>query len=82
MNPFGGMAARLQRDRLKAEGLGQHNNAIKYLNQDYEALKQECVESGTPLGTPSSQLALLPLDSRSWGHTPARHGGWNGSVHR
>lgn len=47
MNPFGGMAARLQRDRLKAEGLGQHNNAIKYLNQDYEALKQECVESGT-----------------------------------
>uniref|UniRef100_A0A8B9G804 Calpain-1 catalytic subunit n=1 Tax=Amazona collaria TaxID=241587 RepID=A0A8B9G804_9PSIT len=47
MNPFGGMAARLQRDRLKAEGLGQHNNAIKYLNQDYEALKQECIESGT-----------------------------------
>uniref|UniRef100_A0A8C0ID79 Calpain-1 catalytic subunit n=1 Tax=Bubo bubo TaxID=30461 RepID=A0A8C0ID79_BUBBB len=45
--PFGGMAARLQRDRLKAEGLGQHHNAIKYLNQDYEALKQECIESGT-----------------------------------
>lgn len=45
--PFGGMAARLQRDRLRAEGLGQHSNAIKYLNQDYEALKQECLESGT-----------------------------------
>ncbi|KFZ67957.1 Calpain-1 catalytic subunit, partial [Podiceps cristatus] len=30
-----------------AEGVGQHNNAIKYLNQDYEALKQQCVESGT-----------------------------------
>uniref|UniRef100_A0A8B9G3B1 Calpain 11 n=1 Tax=Amazona collaria TaxID=241587 RepID=A0A8B9G3B1_9PSIT len=36
-----------ERNRLKAEGLGQHNNAIKYLNQDYEALKQECIESGT-----------------------------------
>lgn len=47
MMPFGGMAARLQRDRLRAEGVGQHNNAIKYLNQDYEALKQECIESGT-----------------------------------
>lgn len=47
MMPFGGMAARLQRDRLRAEGLGQHNNAIKYLNQDYEALKQQCIESGT-----------------------------------
>lgn len=45
--PFGGMAARLQRDRLRAEGLGQHDNAIKYLNQDYEALKQQCIESGT-----------------------------------
>lgn len=47
MMPFGGMAARLQRDRLRAEGLGQHDNAIKYLNQDYEALKQQCIESGT-----------------------------------
>lgn len=47
MMPFGGMAARLQRDRLRAEGVGQHNNAIKYLGQDYEALKQECIESGT-----------------------------------
>lgn len=46
MMPFGGMAARLQRDRLKAEGVGQHCNAIKYLNQDYEALKQECIENG------------------------------------
>uniref|UniRef100_A0A8C3DTU2 Calpain 11 n=1 Tax=Corvus moneduloides TaxID=1196302 RepID=A0A8C3DTU2_CORMO len=41
------MAARVQRDRLRAEGLGQHNNAIKYLSQDYEALKQQCIESGT-----------------------------------
>ncbi|KFP43318.1 Calpain-1 catalytic subunit [Chlamydotis macqueenii] len=47
MMPFGGMAARLQRDRLRAEGVGQHNNSIKYLNQDYETLKQECIESGT-----------------------------------
>uniref|UniRef100_A0A8B9V386 Calpain catalytic domain-containing protein n=1 Tax=Anas zonorhyncha TaxID=75864 RepID=A0A8B9V386_9AVES len=35
------------RDRLRAEGVGQHHNAVKYLNQDYEALKQGCIESGT-----------------------------------
>lgn len=47
MLPFGGIAARLERDRLRAEGVGQHHNAVKYLNQDYEALKQGCIESGT-----------------------------------
>ncbi|NXU74338.1 CANX protein, partial [Oreotrochilus melanogaster] len=47
MMPFGGMAARLQRDRLRAEGVGDHSNAVKYYNQDYEALKQECIESGS-----------------------------------
>ncbi|XP_038617179.1 calpain-11 [Tachyglossus aculeatus] len=43
---FGGMAAQLQRDRLKAEGVGQHDNAIRYLNQDFETLRAECLEGG------------------------------------
>ncbi|XP_005296372.2 calpain-11 [Chrysemys picta bellii] len=47
MMPFGGIASRLQRDRLRAEGVGEHSNAIKYLNQDYDTLKQACLESGT-----------------------------------
>lgn len=44
---FGGMAAKLERDRLRAEGVGDHSNAVKYLGQDYETLKQQCLESGT-----------------------------------
>ncbi|XP_034620741.1 calpain-11 [Trachemys scripta elegans] len=47
MMPFGGIASRLQRDRLRAEGVGEHSNAVKYLNQDYDTLKQACLESGT-----------------------------------
>uniref|UniRef100_A0A4W5LTU2 Calpain catalytic domain-containing protein n=1 Tax=Hucho hucho TaxID=62062 RepID=A0A4W5LTU2_9TELE len=34
------------RDRLHAEGMGTNKWALKFLNQDYEALKQECLESG------------------------------------
>ncbi|XP_044301658.1 calpain-11 [Varanus komodoensis] len=46
MMPFGGIAAKLERDRLRAEGVGDFHSAVKYLGQDYETLKQECLESG------------------------------------
>uniref|UniRef100_A0A4W5LXL2 Uncharacterized protein n=1 Tax=Hucho hucho TaxID=62062 RepID=A0A4W5LXL2_9TELE len=39
-------STRIQRDRLHAEGMGTNKWALKFLNQDYEALKQECLESG------------------------------------
>uniref|UniRef100_A0A8C0IZ57 Calpain catalytic domain-containing protein n=1 Tax=Chelonoidis abingdonii TaxID=106734 RepID=A0A8C0IZ57_CHEAB len=29
------------------EGLGSNGKAVKYLNQDYEALRQQCLQSGT-----------------------------------
>ncbi|XP_023838834.1 calpain-1 catalytic subunit-like [Salvelinus sp. IW2-2015] len=46
MYPFGGVSVRIQRERLHAEGMGTNERALKFLNQDYEALKQECLESG------------------------------------
>lgn len=46
MNPSGGISARIEADRLKADGMGSIEQAVKFLNQDYEALKQECLESG------------------------------------
>uniref|UniRef100_A0A4W5PBW3 Uncharacterized protein n=1 Tax=Hucho hucho TaxID=62062 RepID=A0A4W5PBW3_9TELE len=39
-------STRIQKDRLHAEGMGTNERALKFLNQDYEALKQECLESG------------------------------------
>uniref|UniRef100_A0A7M4EYM9 Calpain 11 n=1 Tax=Crocodylus porosus TaxID=8502 RepID=A0A7M4EYM9_CROPO len=50
--------APVERDRLRAEGVGKHHNSIKYLNQDYEALKQECLESGTLFEDP--QFPAVP----------------------
>uniref|UniRef100_A0A3P8U684 Calpain 1, (mu/I) large subunit a n=1 Tax=Amphiprion percula TaxID=161767 RepID=A0A3P8U684_AMPPE len=32
---------------LRAEGMGSKDQAVHFNNQDYEALKQECVESGS-----------------------------------
>uniref|UniRef100_A0A6Q2Y0B3 Uncharacterized protein n=1 Tax=Esox lucius TaxID=8010 RepID=A0A6Q2Y0B3_ESOLU len=46
MYPFGGVSARIQKDRLHAEGIGTNERALKFLNQDFESLKQECLESG------------------------------------
>uniref|UniRef100_A0A8C3U9Y9 Calpain 8 n=1 Tax=Catharus ustulatus TaxID=91951 RepID=A0A8C3U9Y9_CATUS len=38
---------RLCQERAAADGLGSNRNAIKYLKQDYEALKQQCLQTGT-----------------------------------
>lgn len=48
-----GIAAKLARDREAAQGLGSHERAIKYLNQDYEELRDQCLEAGTLFQDPS-----------------------------
>ncbi|XP_008582917.1 PREDICTED: calpain-8 [Galeopterus variegatus] len=40
------LAARVCRQRAAAEGLGSHWKAVKYLGQDFEALRQQCLNSG------------------------------------
>lgn len=44
---------KLAKDRETAEGLGSHERAIKYLNQDYETLRNECLEAGALFQDPS-----------------------------
>ncbi|XP_048339303.1 calpain-11 [Sphaerodactylus townsendi] len=58
MISFGGIAAKLERNRLRAEGVGDHHNAVKYLGQNYESLKQECLEGGTLFEDP--QFPAIP----------------------
>ncbi|KAL6037073.1 hypothetical protein STEG23_030188, partial [Scotinomys teguina] len=48
-----GIAMKLAKDREAAEGLGSHERAIKYLNQDYETLRNECLEAGALFQDPS-----------------------------
>lgn len=41
-----GIAAKLQQNRARAAGIGTNAQAVKFLSQDYEALKRECLECG------------------------------------
>ncbi|XP_027628228.1 calpain-1 catalytic subunit isoform X1 [Tupaia chinensis] len=41
-----GVSAQVQKQRAKELGLGRHENAIKYLGQDYEQLRMHCLQSG------------------------------------
>ncbi|KAG8443816.1 hypothetical protein GDO86_009124, partial [Hymenochirus boettgeri] len=41
-----GIAAKVAKGRTLAQGFGTTNKPLKYLNQDYEALKAQCLASG------------------------------------
>uniref|UniRef100_H2LWA2 Calpain-1 catalytic subunit n=1 Tax=Oryzias latipes TaxID=8090 RepID=H2LWA2_ORYLA len=41
-----GMAAKLRSQWDREDGLGQNHNAVKFLGQDYESLKAQCLRSG------------------------------------
>uniref|UniRef100_A0A8C1XS98 Calpain 1, (mu/I) large subunit b n=1 Tax=Cyprinus carpio TaxID=7962 RepID=A0A8C1XS98_CYPCA len=43
---FFSLSTRIYKERLQAEGMGTNDNAVKFLSQDYEELKRECLESG------------------------------------
>uniref|UniRef100_A0A8D0G227 Calpain-1 catalytic subunit n=1 Tax=Sphenodon punctatus TaxID=8508 RepID=A0A8D0G227_SPHPU len=42
-----GVSAQLQKQRAKDLGLGKHENAVKYLGQDFERLRRECLQNGS-----------------------------------
>ncbi|XP_029448965.1 calpain-8-like [Rhinatrema bivittatum] len=42
-----GIIAKMVKSRaVSEEGLGTNDNAVKYLNQDFEALREQCLQSG------------------------------------
>lgn len=41
-----GIAAKLRHSRDKAQGIGTNDHAQKYLNQDFESLRDDCLERG------------------------------------
>ncbi|XP_070976173.1 calpain-1 catalytic subunit-like [Oncorhynchus clarkii lewisi] len=49
----GGISASIATSRLRAEGMGSNDHAVPFLNQDYEALRQECLETGCLFQDPS-----------------------------
>ncbi|KAI9519969.1 Calpain-2 catalytic subunit [Dissostichus eleginoides] len=41
-----GIASKLQHNREKSQGIGANSKAVKYLNQDFESLRNSCLERG------------------------------------
>ncbi|XP_043858548.1 calpain-2 catalytic subunit [Dromiciops gliroides] len=62
-----GMAVRVLKDREAASGLGSHEQAVKYLNQDYEALLNECLEEGKLFQDPSFPACISALGFKELG---------------
>uniref|UniRef100_A0A8C8CI55 Calpain 8 n=1 Tax=Oncorhynchus tshawytscha TaxID=74940 RepID=A0A8C8CI55_ONCTS len=57
------MAGRLARQQERENGVGTNQQAVKYLQQDYETLLQGCLESGKLFQDPS-----FPAESKSLGY--------------
>ncbi|KAM5302286.1 calpain-2 catalytic subunit [Glossophaga mutica] len=62
-----GIAAKLAKDREAAEGLGSHERAVKYLNQDYEELRNQCLEAGVLFQDPSFPAIVSSLGFKELG---------------
>ncbi|XP_076028219.1 calpain-1 catalytic subunit-like [Genypterus blacodes] len=59
---FSGVSGRIHRDRQRAGGLGSVQRAVQYLNQDFEALREDCLQSGALFEDP-----LFPAEPPSLG---------------
>lgn len=62
-----GIAAKLAKDREAADGLGSHERAVKYLNQDYEELRNQCLEAGVLFQDPSFPAIASSLGFKELG---------------
>lgn len=70
-----GVSAQVQKQRAKELGLGRHDNAIKYLGQDFEQLRAQCLQNGTlfrddafpPIAQSLGFKELGPNSSKTYG---------------
>nr|XP_020458196.1 calpain-1 catalytic subunit-like isoform X2 [Monopterus albus] len=67
MYSVGGISATIYTNRLRAEGMGSKEQAVLFANQNYEALKQQCVESGCLFEDPCFPAELPSLGFKELG---------------
>lgn len=56
-----GIASKLAKDRDAAQGLGSNAKAVKFFNQDFQALRDECLQAGKLFQDPSFPAAATSL---------------------
>lgn len=87
-----GVSAQVQKQRAKELGLGRHENAIKYMGQDYEQLRAHCLQSGVlfrdeafpPVPQSLGYKDLGPSSSKTYGikwKRPTVRGATLGGAH-
>ncbi|XP_044200130.1 calpain-1 catalytic subunit-like isoform X1 [Thunnus albacares] len=59
---FGGVSGRIQKDRQRAGGLGSVQQAVQHLNQDFQTLKEDCLQNGSLFQDP-----MFPAEPTSLG---------------
>ncbi|XP_055963024.1 calpain-8 [Sorex fumeus] len=70
-----GLAAQVAKQRAVAEGLGSNQHAVKYLGQDFETLRQECLDSGVLFKDPEFPACPSALGYKDLGpHSPQTQG--------
>ncbi|XP_035935013.2 LOW QUALITY PROTEIN: calpain-8-like [Halichoerus grypus] len=68
-------AARVARQRAAAKGLGSHQKAVKYLGQDFESLRRQCLDSGVLFKDPEFPACPSALGYKDLGpHSPQTQG--------
>ena len=68
-------ATRVSRQRASTEGLGSNQKAVKYLGQDFETLRQQCLDLGVLFKDPEFPACPSALGYKDLGpHSPQTEG--------
>uniref|UniRef100_A0A8C2HT43 calpain-2 n=1 Tax=Cyprinus carpio TaxID=7962 RepID=A0A8C2HT43_CYPCA len=67
-----GVASTLAKKRAQAAGFGTNANATKYLNQDFEALRSQCLSRGSLFSDPSFPAAPESLGFKELGPSSSK----------
>lgn len=67
-----GVASRLAKKRALAAGFGTNSNAVKYLNQDYDALRNQCLSQGRLFTDPTFPAAPESLGFKELGPSSSK----------
>lgn len=69
------LAAAVSKQRAAAEGLGSSQKAVKYLDQDFETLRQQCLDSGVLFKDPEFPACPSALGYKDLGpYSPQTRG--------